>query len=50
MPDFVISNDRMVMRITLIREHPKFNVSPETQDRASGQVVILDSPKVVTLV
>jgi len=49
-PNFVISKDRMVMRITIIRGYPKFNVSPETQDRAAGQAVILDSPKVLTLV
>jgi hypothetical protein len=40
----------MVIRITTIRGYPKFNVSSETQDRAAGQAVILDSPKVLTLV
>jgi hypothetical protein len=50
MPNFLISKDRMVMRITNNREYPKFNVSPETQDRAAGQAAILYSPKVLPLV
>jgi hypothetical protein len=50
MPNFVISKDGMVMRITIIREYPKINISPETQDRAAGRAVILDSPEVLTLV
>jgi len=49
MPNFVISKDRMVMRI-IIKRCPKFNVSPETQERAAGQAVILDSPNILTLV
>jgi hypothetical protein len=44
MPNFVISKDRMVIRITINGEYPKFNVSPETQDRAAGQAVILYNP------
>jgi hypothetical protein len=47
MPNFVISKDRMVMRITINEEYPRFNVSPETQDRAAQQAAILYSPKVL---
>jgi hypothetical protein len=50
MPNFVISKDRIVMSITIIRRYSILNVTPKAQDRATGQAVILESPEVLTLV